>query len=214
MFKQPQYSLSIAIKKKMTQRAKELIDSGEDLGQRDADGYTPLHTAIALKYHDIAQYLLEKGADPNAYHPHGWHAIHTATELQDPKSLKLLLKNKANPNLTIHNEKRQENGWNCLHKAASDGATEIAKILLDHGLDINSRTPDGQTPLMISLDYRKLEMMDLLIKKGADLSLKDKWGNNAKILAEESELDIPFKKAIVKHKILKELKKGENTIEI
>ena len=209
-----QYALPIAIKKRMTQRAKELIDSGEDLGQRDADGYTPLHTAIALKYHDIAKYLLERGADPNSYHPHGWSAIHTATELQDPEGLKLLLKNKANPNLTIHNEKRQENDWNCLHKAASDGATEIAKILLDHGLNINSRTPDGQTPLMISLDYRKLEIMELLIKNGADLSLKDKWKNNAMIIAKEGELDVPFKKAIVKHKVLKELENGENTIEI
>lgn len=212
-----QFSLDIAIKSHMTMRAKELIDQGGvngDLELRNSEGYSPLHLAITLKDYEIARYLLDKGANPNAYHPQGWSILHTATDLQNAKAVKLLLKAGANPHAKITSTLRRDYGWNCLHGATRDGNTEIATILLNHGLNLNSTTPDGQTPLMIAIEYKKVNMIEFLVKRGANLSLKDKWGSSAVLIAKENGLETPLKGAIIEHKILKELKRKENIVEI
>lgn len=167
-----------------------------------------------LKDYEIARYLLDKGANPNAYHPQGWSILHTATDLQNAKAVKLLLKAGANPHAKITSTLRRDYGWNCLHGATRDGNTEIATILLNHGLNLNSTTPDGQTPLMIAIEYKRVNMIEFLVKRGANLSLKDKWGSSAVLIAKENGLETPLKGAIIEHKVLKELEHGENTIEI
>ena len=63
-----------------------------------------------------------------------------------------------------------------LHAAAKAGCIEIIKLLLSQGFDIDSRDLIGNTPLMSTACYGQQGAFQMLIKKGADPSLKDNWG--------------------------------------
>ena len=47
---------------------------------------------------------------------------------------------------------RDENGWQVLHQAVSGGNTDVVKLLVSNGAEINSRTHGGygETPLRIA----------------------------------------------------------------
>jgi ankyrin repeat protein len=64
-------------------------------------------------------------------------------------------------------------GWTALHFAASEGYFDGVKILIDNGADVNARDHDGNSPIFnafLKTDHHK-KVVDLLISKGADLSL-------------------------------------------
>lgn len=62
-------------------------------------------------------------------------------------------------------------GFTCLHEAALAGHTEVAKILLDHGADVNKpafEAGDLETPLIDASENQHTETVKLLLKYGAD----------------------------------------------
>ena len=60
-----------------------------------------------------------------------------------------------------------------LFGAAMGGYTEIIKLLIDEGADVNAKDDDGHTPLHLT-SYKEQAL--LLITKGADVNAKDKNG--------------------------------------
>src|SRR5579871_1803735 len=62
--------------------------------------------------------------------------------------------------------------------AASRGDIATVKLLLSQGADINTRTEDGNTPLVLAVsqgaEYPKL--VNLLLKKGADVHARNNKG--------------------------------------
>jgi hypothetical protein len=67
--------------------------------------------------------------------------------------------------------------------AALMGHKETAKVLLDHGAEVDSRAEDGRTPLMLAADKGDNDLVTLLLKAGADPTLTDKSGATAGSLA-------------------------------
>ena len=69
-------------------------------------------------------------------------------------------------------------GGTLLHVAAEFCSLDAARLLLDHGADPNAAaTPRGQTPIFHSAtqnDDRGLAVTQLLIDRGADLSIRVK----------------------------------------
>eukprot|EP00899_Mesostigma_viride_P010670 jgi/Mesvir1/19604/Mv09901-RA.1 len=66
-----------------------------------------------------------------------------------------------------------------LHLACSRQDTDLVKLLIDAGADVNIRDKDGRTPLFSACKNIQLDMTSILIKAGADASAKDKAGNTA-----------------------------------
>ena len=67
---------------------------------------------------------------------------------------------------------RDKNGWSALDESIRKGATEIVRLLLDHGAEVNRRTgPDqnGYTPLELAKQYKgeDHEITELLKARGA-----------------------------------------------
>lgn len=62
--------------------------------------------------------------------------------------------------------------------AISKGDSETAKKIIEYGADVNEAY-NGMTPLMIAARYNNVEMINLLIEKGANLKTKDEKGNTA-----------------------------------
>jgi ankyrin repeat protein len=57
---------------------------------------------------------------------------------------------------------RGEGGGSPLHEAAANGQIEMAKLLLDHGANLNAKEEHGKTPLTIALEYKQTEMAKFL----------------------------------------------------
>ncbi|THD66331.1 ankyrin repeat domain-containing protein [Robertkochia marina] len=56
--------------------------------------------------------------------------------------------------------------------AIAKGDIEMVKKLIDLGADVNARSR-GMTPLMYAAKYNRVEIINLLLKNGADKDLKD-----------------------------------------
>ena len=63
------------------------------------------------------------------------------------------------------------------------GKREIAKGLLNKGLDVNTKNNDGFTALMYSSMYCNIEMVRDLLVSGADVTVKNNRGFSAYELA-------------------------------
>ncbi|XP_012274842.1 uncharacterized protein LOC105696721 [Orussus abietinus] len=66
------------------------------------------------------------------------------------------------------------------------GKLDVVKKLLKDGYPINSCTEDKKTPLMWAVSNKNLEMINLLVEHGADLTLVDKNRDNIALIAIQS----------------------------
>ena len=67
------------------------------------------------------------------------------------------------------------NGMNALHHACFEGDIRLVKFFLDKGMDINEPSAYyfSPTPLLLALDDDKLQLVEFLIKSGADVDQQD-----------------------------------------
>lgn len=68
---------------------------------------------------------------------------------------------------------------NPICRASYLGYRKLIIILLENGADVNQRSSDGRTPVMWAAFRGNIPTMELLIERGADLTLEDKNGLNA-----------------------------------
>lgn len=81
-------------------------------------------------------------------------------------------------------ERQYENQtFNALHAAASGGNGRVVEFLLQSGLDINSRTPQGWTPLFVAARDGQAKVAKWFIFKGADLNAQSNLGATALMMA-------------------------------
>lgn len=66
-----------------------------------------------------------------------------------------------------------------LCKAAWEGQTEIAQILLDAGADVNAADPDGTTALMSAITRQWDDLVELLLDAEADPNLENTYKQTA-----------------------------------
>ncbi|KAJ1549451.1 hypothetical protein HK405_003118 [Cladochytrium tenue] len=55
-----------------------------------------------------------------------------------------------------------------IHIASTNGSISIAKILLDHGVELEEENSHGEKPLRLATEFGHLDMMTLLLDAGAD----------------------------------------------
>ncbi|MCO5111477.1 MAG: ankyrin repeat domain-containing protein [Burkholderiaceae bacterium] len=73
-------------------------------------------------------------------------------------------------------------GWTPLHYAATGTQPQqpaIIALLLENYAFIDAASPNGTTPLMMAVHYGTSESVQLLLKEGADPSLKNQLGLSA-----------------------------------
>jgi len=74
---------------------------------------------------------------------------------------------------------RPVGGLTALLYAARDGCADCVAALIGAGADVNVPTPEGVTPLMISLDNDHNDVAALLLDRGANPHVADWWGRTA-----------------------------------
>ncbi len=109
--------------------------------------------------------------------------IHTAVLTENAAGLKQHIA--AGSNL---NEKDPFGGSSPLITAAVFGKTEMAKILIDAGADLNFQNKDGSTALHTAAFFCRPEIVKMLLDKHADKTIKNSFNSTA-----YESVIVPFK---------------------
>ncbi|KAL6860144.1 hypothetical protein ACO1O0_004170 [Amphichorda felina] len=133
-----------------------LLKAGVDPNAKKDGVYTPLCTSIRDNRVDIFQLLLNNGADPNV----------PASEYPAFKCIThnrfYLLPQLVAAGADLHSPK------GIVETAVSSNNMEAVAWLLEQGMDPNEKCPKGRSPLTTAIRDKRVEMVDLLILRGAD----------------------------------------------
>ena len=69
--------------------------------------------------------------------------------------------------------------WSALHYAVFAGHGKVAMLLLEHGADINARSTNGSSVLMMAVYEGHERLVSRLLARGADRSVKNDRGDGA-----------------------------------
>ena len=89
-------------------------------------------------------------------------------------------------------------GWTALHWAARFGLAETVNVLIEKGAAINGTDKDDSTPLHWAAAWGTAEVVIALIDAGADTTVRTKYGDTARELAQ-------INPGLRGHKVLKRL---------
>ena len=115
------------------------------------------------------------------YSPDGFPVVALAAYLGQEPVTEYLIVNGADLNAIAKNH----TGFTALTGATANNHTEIAKILVNHGANVNHRYEEGASPLMEAAHNGNSELVEFFIEKGADVNAKTKDGKSALTFAKE-----------------------------
>lgn len=159
---------------------KRLVEAGETVNPPDGSR-TPLIAAALHDHVAVMEYVLAKGAPVDARDRLGRSALWAAVWAGQPQAFKLLLDKGADVNVSA------KTGDPLLFMAVEGGRAEMVRELLTRGATVDrpSRSPlwQGVTPLQRAVTLRSVELVTLLLERGADARVKNDKGQTAVDLA-------------------------------
>jgi len=177
-------SLFDAVFRNDTALAKSLIEHGADINEKTYAGETPLVCAIIKGNEEIVSLLLKKGAYLNVISKAGKTALDYATDYWQSSHSSTA----ATIFGLVHRQKPKsplQRGEMAM--AAFEGDIAKIKSMIDQGADINDTTYGGETALIMAATFGNKELVELLLKYGADITLKERnYGHTALDVAEQS----------------------------
>lgn len=157
-----------------------LIEAGADFESGDMNAYgdlpwfrIPIVQAAGFGYKECVRVLLEHGADPNAYSQQGSALYVAITDGPHVEICRMLLEKGANPNQSSADNDVYIGKDMLLLRAIRTGNEELVSLLLDKGAIVDSVDPNGvyyDTPLSYAIAFSTFEMVELLIRRGADVN--------------------------------------------
>ncbi|KAG2335158.1 hypothetical protein Bca52824_006338 [Brassica carinata] len=142
---------------------------------------------------DILRLLL-KVQSPNATH-NGRNLLHHAVLCGSQAAVRVLLNCGAEPETAIRTSRGVE--LRPIHIAARYGSVEIIQELVGFGCDINSKTDDEDTALLISTKHKHTECVKVLALAGADFGLVNKFGHSVVSVAESSKWCLGLERVVL-----------------
>lgn len=189
-----------------------LFNNKIDINVSGSDRRTPLICAAAMGRFPVVQLLLKKKASSRSADDAGMTAIHWAAFNGHAEVVDLLSQKKGSLAMTkiagrtalhlavmnsqfavvelllrrddVSLEARCESGLTPLHYACIADSSEIAKLLLVTGSDIEAQADgDQRTPVHIAVARSSMGLLNLLCDKGASLDARDSMGDRALCVA-------------------------------
>ncbi|XP_022095344.1 uncharacterized protein LOC110981774 isoform X3 [Acanthaster planci] len=155
-----------------------LVKFGSAPNDGSQDGETPLHLAAQYGSHMVVDTLLRHQADPTLKNKAGKTALDLAAEFGRLKVVQLLMNSNQSTALLDIPSRTRVSMHTPLHLAAKNGHSDVIRVLLEYGIDINRETPNG-TALHEAALAGKSEVVKLLIASGIDVYKKNSHGQTA-----------------------------------
>ena len=159
-----------------------LLDEGADLEARDYEGQTALLAAASAGHVDVVRLLMEAGAEPGftMENANYWSAMAAAAFEGHIPVLEFLLESGIDVD-----SPSGDRGQTALFSTIYPGRTQAAAWLLTRGADPNHADKYGERPLRPAVQYRRMEILRLLLEAGADPDLATGWGMTIREYLEE-----------------------------
>ncbi|XP_051547123.1 protein phosphatase 1 regulatory subunit 12A isoform X4 [Myxocyprinus asiaticus] len=186
-----------------------LVEHGACINQPDNEGWIPLHAAASCGYLDIAEYLISQGANVSVVNSEG----ETPLDIAEEEAMEELLQNEINrQGIDIEAARKEEerimlrdarqwlnsgqindvrhakSGGTALHVAAAKGYTEVLKLLIQAGYDVNIKDYDGWSPFHAAAHWGKEDACRILVESLCDMDIVNKVGQTAFDVADEDIL--------------------------
>ena len=199
-------------------QVKQLINAGSNVNakgnvlEKGDDNLTALMWAVIGNNSEIIQYLINAGADINASEINGYTALHISITDKIPykapysrdfdivfpnnekkaSTVKLLLSLGADVNARtksmVTTALMHASGGTALMHASGRGYSDIVKLLIESGADVNIQDNRGYTALMSASYKGHREVAKLLIESGADVNAQDNDGVTVLMYASKAGL--------------------------
>ncbi len=153
----------------------KLLGLGADPRRINAVGRDALISASAKGYEDVARMLLHRGADATLKDTEGWGALSIAA-YNGHAGVVSLLSATATP----------EELDDALLVSSFSGDTGVINALLGQGANINARSPESKTPLMIAASTGKLDAVRVLLQNQANPFAVDRENKTAANLSQDA----------------------------
>ena len=194
-----------AVQKGDVTKAKELLKTDRTLAKaKNADGVSAVLLASYHRHKEIVQALLATGVEldvfeasaigqedrvkallkkdaslANAFAADGFTPLGLAAYFAQKAVAEMLVAGGARVNQAAKNSMKVMP----LHSAVSSRQLEIARLLIEHGADVNARQQGGVTALHGTAAHGQIELAKLLLSHGADVNAKMEDGSTALDLA-------------------------------
>ncbi|XP_046558660.1 serine/threonine-protein phosphatase 6 regulatory ankyrin repeat subunit B-like isoform X2 [Haliotis rubra] len=151
-----------------------LVSRGADVSLVDDDGNNTLHWACWRGDRKTVEFVLSLDrVDINSRGGGSWTPVMWAARWRHRDMVELLVSRGADVSLV------DDDGNNTLHWACWRGDRKTVEFVLSlDRVDINSRGGGSWTPVMWAARWRHRDMVELLVSRGADVSLVDDVGDN------------------------------------
>ncbi|XP_071098598.1 uncharacterized protein [Haliotis cracherodii] len=159
-----------------------LCSKGADLNQKDTDGKSVLFDVLSMCEFEMIKYVIRLGGDISVLDSSGRSVMHYATK-SGTAAVDLISYFKDVKNMPLDGVDKL--GRNILFYAAGCGDEDVAELLVDMGLDVNTRDREGATPLHVacgkddSLSNTRVNscIITFFLEKCADPCVQDAGGD-------------------------------------
>ncbi|XP_044531988.1 protein phosphatase 1 regulatory subunit 12B isoform X5 [Gracilinanus agilis] len=185
---------------------KFLVENRANVNQQDNEGWTPLHAAASCGYLNIAEYFISHGASVAAVNSEG----EVPSDLAEEAAMKdLLLEQVKKQGVDLEQSRKEEeqqmlqdarqwlnsgkiedvrqarSGATALHVAAAKGYSEVLRLLIQAGYELNVQDHDGWTPLHAAAHWGVKEACSILAEALCDMDIRNKLGQTPFDVADE-----------------------------